>query len=127
MPIPPQHILLVEDDDVVRLLTCEILEEFGYRVTALSDAASALAWLRRGEPVDVLMSDVGLPDLDGRDLALAAREIRPELPVLFASGYDEQGMLDEVRRRHPGAPTESIVKPFDLTLLGQRLEQLRGV
>lgn len=126
-PTSRKRVLLVEDDDIVRMLTAEILEEFGYSVEACSDASSALAFLRQGETVDLLMSDVGLPDLDGRELVQAAREIRPDLPVLFASGYDEQGMLDEVRQRHPQAGTESIVKPFDLGLLEERLSRLTSV
>ncbi|MDD0844953.1 response regulator [Pseudomonas sp. Gutcm_11s] len=125
----PSHrksVLLVEDDDVVRFLTVEILEEFGYRVQALGDAVSALELLRSGEPCDLLMSDVGLPGLGGRELVVAARELRPTLPVLFASGYSEQGLLDDVRQKHPLAPTDSIVKPFDLDLLARRLSDLAG-
>ena len=126
-PTSRKRVLLVEDDDIVRMLTAEILEEFGYSVEACSDASSALAFLRQGETVDLLMSDVGLPDLDGHELAEAARALRPDLAVLFASGYDEQRMLADVRQRHPQARTESIVKPFDLTLLAERLERLTSV
>ncbi|WP_394559958.1 response regulator [Aquipseudomonas alcaligenes] len=125
-PTVRKSILLVEDDDVVRFLTVEILEEFGYQVRAQGDASSALDLLRSGEPCDLLMSDVGLPGIGGRELVEAARELRPTLPVLFASGYSEQGLLDDVRRKHPQAITESIVKPFDLDQLARHLSDLTG-
>ncbi|WP_043312107.1 response regulator [Pseudomonas sp. ML96] len=126
-PTIRKSILLVEDDDVVRFLTVEILEEFGYQVQALGDANSALELLRSGEPCDLLMSDVGLPGLSGRELVEAARELRPTLPVLFASGYSEPGLLDDIRRKHPQAATDSIVKPFDFDQLARCLSELVGV
>lgn len=117
-------ILLVEDDDVVRHLTMEVLEEFGYRVHALRDAPSALELLRGDQAVDLLMSDIGLPGMDGRELVQNARQVRPTLPVLFASGYDERELLEEVRSRDAGAATASIVKPYDFALLASRLSEL---
>ncbi|WP_119692672.1 response regulator [Ectopseudomonas oleovorans] len=119
-------ILLVEDDDVVRTLTVEVLQEFGYRVHALRDAASALELLRSDQPFDLLMSDIGLPGMDGRELVEAARQLRPTLPVLFASGYNERELLEEVRARDTAAATDSIVKPYDFKLLAQRLSELAG-
>lgn len=119
-------ILLVEDDDVVRTLTVEVLQEFGYRVHALRDAASTLELLRSDQPFDLLMSDIGLPGMDGRELVKAARQLRPTLPVLFASGYNERELLEEVRARDTAAATDSIVKPYDFKLLAQRLSELAG-
>lgn len=119
-------ILLVEDDDVVRELTAEVLGEFGYRVYALRDGPSALDLLRSEHQVDLLMSDIGLPGMDGRELVAAARQLHPTLPVLFASGYDERELLEEVRTRDSAAVTNSIVKPYDLRLLAQRLDELAG-
>lgn len=118
-------IVLVEDDDVVRTLTAEVLQEFGYRVQALRDGNAALQVLRSDESVDLLMSDIGLPGMDGRELVEAARQVRPTLPVLFASGYDERELLEEVRARD-NAATASIVKPYDLKLLAARLSELTG-
>ncbi|MBZ9664251.1 response regulator [Pseudomonas sp. LMG 31766] len=119
-------ILLVEDDDVVRQLTAEVLGEFGYRVLALRDGHSALERLRSEQHFDLLMSDIGLPGMDGRELVEAARQLRPTLPVLFASGYYERDLLEEVRARDSAAATESIVKPYDFKLLAQRLSELAG-
>lgn len=117
-------IVLVEDDDVVRTLTAEVLQEFGYRVQALRDGTAALQVLRSDQPVDLLMSDIGLPGMDGRELVQNARQVRPTLPVLFASGYDERELLEEVRSRDAGAATASIVKPYDFALLARRLSEL---
>ncbi|MFN3770613.1 MAG: response regulator [Ectopseudomonas guguanensis] len=117
-------ILLVEDDNVVRELTAEVLSEFGYRVHALRDGPSALDFLRSAQQVDLLMSDIGLPGMDGRELVEAARQLRPTLSVLFASGYDERELLEEVRARDSAAATGSIVKPYDLKLLASRLAEL---
>ncbi len=119
-------VLLVEDDDVVRELTVEVLEEFGYRVHALRDGPGALELLRGDQPFDLLMSDIGLPGMDGRELVEAARQLRPTLPVLFASGYNERELLEEVRARDTAAATDSIVKPYDLNLLASRLSELAG-
>lgn len=119
-------ILLVEDDDVVRELTAEVLGEFGYQVHALRDAPSALELLNTPQHIDLLMSDIGLPGMDGRELVQAARRLRPTLPVLFASGYDERELLAEVRARDKAAATESIIKPYDFKLLAQRLGELAG-
>ena len=123
---PAKTILLVEDDHVVRELTTEVLTEFGYRVDARRDATSALELLRSERHVDLLMTDIGLPGLDGRALVAAARQLRPTLPVLVASGYYEQELLEEVRARDAMAATESIVKPYDFKLLAQRLSTLAG-
>ncbi|SDP94235.1 response regulator [Ectopseudomonas guguanensis] len=117
-------ILLVEDDNVVRELTAEVLSEFGYRVHALRDGPSALDFLRSAQQVDLLMSDIGLPGMDGRELVEAARQLRPTLSVLFASGYDERELLEEVRARDSAAATGSIVKPYDLKVLASRLSEL---
>lgn len=125
-PSAAKTILLVEDDDVVRTLTVEVLQEFGYHVHALRDAASALELLRSDQPFELLMSDIGLPGMDGRELVEAARQLRPTLPVLFASGYNERELLEEVRARDTAAATDSIVKPYDFKLLAQRLSELAG-
>ncbi|MBM7062561.1 response regulator [Pseudomonas sp. UL073] len=120
----PKSVLLVEDDDIVRLLTVEVLEELGYRVTAVAEAPPALALLGSAEGFDLLMSDVGLPGMSGCELVQAARRLRPQLPVLFASGYPEQDLLAEVRARDLQAPTDSITKPFSLELLRNRVGAL---
>jgi len=83
-------ILVVEDDDIVRMLIVDVLEELEYRVLEADGCEQALEFLRnQAQPIALMMTDVGLPVMDGRELAKQALEIRPQLPVLFASGYAE--------------------------------------
>jgi len=78
-----QSILVVEDDDSVRLLLDSALRDIGYHVHLAGDAQQALGLLSRIERLDLLITDVGLPGLNGRQLAEIAQQQRPELPVLF--------------------------------------------
>lgn len=117
-------VMLVEDDAIVRLLTVEVLEELGYEVLAFAEAGPALELLRGTQDVALLMSDVGLPGMDGRALVKAARRLRPQLPVLFASGYSERELLEEIRSQNQQARTESVTKPYNLDLLRDRVREL---
>lgn len=90
MSAPASTILVVEDDNIVRMLIVDVLEELEYTVFEAADGEAALAQLGDAQKVfDLLMTDQGLPDMQGSDLATAARQLRPTLPVLFASGYAE--------------------------------------
>ncbi|AVU76851.1 response regulator [Pseudomonas sp. FP1154] len=83
-------ILVVEDDDIVRMLIVDVLEELEYQVLEADGCEQALAYLRNdAQPIALMMTDVGLPVMDGRELAKQARSARPQLPILFASGYAE--------------------------------------
>jgi CheY-like chemotaxis protein len=108
------RILLVEDSDVVRMLTVEVLKELGYQVLEAINAQQALQVLDSNENVDLLMTDIGLPGMNGQLLAAAARQRRPELKVLFASGYIESldDNLDCSSKR-----TNVIGKPFSIDAL----------
>ncbi|WP_339482826.1 MULTISPECIES: response regulator [unclassified Pseudomonas] len=89
-PATPPTILVVEDDDIVRMLIVDVLEELEYRVLEAEGCEQALAFLHNdAQPIELMMTDVGLPVMDGRELAKQAQAVRPELPVLFASGYAE--------------------------------------
>ncbi len=79
--------LLVEDDAVIRELLVQVFVDLGWEYRDAVDAESALAALREGEGFDLLITDVGLPGLNGRLLAGAARTLRPHLPILFITGY----------------------------------------
>lgn len=84
------QLLVVEDDDIVRMLMVEVLDELGYTAIEAENATAALKILQdTSQPLALLMTDVGLPDMRGEELAAKARELRPALPVLFASGYAE--------------------------------------
>jgi CheY-like chemotaxis protein len=90
-PAPPSgrrgRVLVVEDEDGVRDIVCRILRRAGYEVHAAADPAEALRVVGAGLHIDVLLSDVIMPGMSGTQLAAELRRDRPELPVLFMSGY----------------------------------------
>ncbi|MBV9786496.1 MAG: PAS domain S-box protein [Acidisphaera sp.] len=119
-----QAVLVVDDEPMVRLLVAEVLEELGYAALEAADGPSGLKLLRSEARVDLLISDVGLPGgMNGRQLADAARIGRPDLKVLFITGYAENavianGYLD------PGMHV--MTKPFALEALAERVRGILG-
>jgi CheY-like chemotaxis protein len=116
-----ETVLVVEDEPVVRGVILEMLGEQGYRTLEAVDGPAGLKILRGDARVDLLVTDVGLPGMNGRQLADQARETRPGLKVLFITGYAESvakadGFLQ------PGM--EMITKPFDLENLSQRIRAM---
>jgi len=118
------HIALVEDQETLRMVIGEVLEESGYRVDVYENAVSALPALLDGASPDLLISDIGLPGgMSGKQLADALRQAHPRLPVLFITGYDESAALSDGQL----APGMSVMtKPFGLDALMVRVEQLLG-
>lgn len=113
------HLLVVEDDDIVRMLMVEVLDELGYSVIEAQDASAALRILGdAGQALALMMTDVGLPDMRGEALAEKARELRPLLPVLFASGYAES--FDVPQGMH------LIGKPFSIDQLREKVAGILG-
>ena len=114
-----ETIMVVEDDDDVRTYTVECLRELGYRVLEAHDGPAALRLLERQEkPIDLLFTDVVMPGMTGRELADQARELQPDLRVLYTSGYTRNaivhgGRLDE--------GVEMIVKPFTFATLAEKV------
>jgi PAS domain S-box-containing protein len=109
-----QAVLLVDDEDIVRAAVAERLRELGYRVLEAADGPVALRHLDGGARLDMLVTDVGLPNgLNGRQVAEAVRERCPGIPVLFITGY--AGM-----ELPPGS--EVIDKPFNLDTLARRVQ-----
>jgi two-component system cell cycle sensor histidine kinase/response regulator CckA len=115
-------VLLVEDDDGVRQLTRRILEQFGFGALEARNGAEALELLDAGSPrIDAVVSDVVMPGMSGRELVGRLRLRRPELPVLFLSGYTGDEVSDEVR----GQPHQAFLqKPFSPDALAAALEEL---
>ena len=116
-----ETVLVVEDDEAVRMVVVDVLEDLGYRALEAGDATQALPLLEGRERIDLLVTDVGLPGMNGRQLAEIARQHRPGLKVLFATGYAEgavvrSGFLDE--------GMEMITKPFLIDVLAERLRAL---
>jgi CheY-like chemotaxis protein len=89
-------ILVVEDEALICEMISDALLEHGFHVYAVANAGDALRYLRAGAPVDVLFTDINLPgEMDGTVLAQHARDMRPELPIVFASG--RWSLLDHLR------------------------------
>ena len=117
-----QIVLVVEDDEDVRTNTVMMVEELGYRVLEASDGMAALRVLEQHSGVGLLFTDVGLPGgLNGRQLADKAREIRPEIAVLFTSGYARNAVVHN-GRLDPGV--EMIGKPFTFSALAAKLHKV---
>lgn len=116
-----ETVLIVEDDPAVRVLVSAVLSELGYAFVEASDADSAMPILDSGQRIDLLISDVGLPGMNGRQLAEIGRQYRPDLKVLFITGYAEHaavrgGFLD------PGM--QMITKPFTFDLLTAKVREM---
>ncbi len=111
-----ETVLVVEDETVVRGLILEVLADLGYRALEAGDGPSGLRVLESKQRIDLLVTDVGLPGLNGRQLADRARLVRPDLKVLFITGYAEQAAMASGFLAHG---MEMVTKPFaieDLTL-----------
>jgi len=117
-----ETILVAEDDEAVRATVVEMLTQLGYRVLKASDAASALAVIESGVPIDVLFTDVVMPGtLRSPELARIARERLPNLAVLFTSGYTENAIVHG-GRLDPGV--ELLGKPYTRERLARRIRQV---
>jgi nitrogen-specific signal transduction histidine kinase/ActR/RegA family two-component response regulator len=115
-----ETVLVVEDEPEVRLLCVEALTELGYGVVEAADARSAIALLDERPDIALLLTDLGLPDSTGHDLAADARRRRPGLPVLMASGYGSHA----VDRGGRNAGDGIITKPFNLATLGRVVREV---
>ena len=114
-----QTILVVEDDDDVRTYTVEMLRELGYRVVHAPDGAAALRAIEReAGRIDLLFTDVVMPNMSGRELADRARALQPELKVLYTSGYTRNSIVHGGRL---DAGVEMIAKPFTYQTLARKI------
>jgi CheY-like chemotaxis protein len=113
-----EAILVVEDDDDVRLYSTESLRELGFTVLEANDAPSALRILEHHPEIMLLFTDVGLPGVNGRELVDRAQRIRPGLRVLFTTGYARNAIVHQ-GRLDPGV--ELLPKPFSRAQLGARV------
>ncbi len=115
-------ILVVEDDEGVRMLVTEFLVELGYTVLQAADGVGGLRLATDlAQPIDLLLTDVGLPGMNGRQLADAVRVLRPQLKVLFMTGYAETAI---VRSGFLGPGMSMLTKPFTLDALVGKVERI---
>ena len=112
-PEPGGKVLVVEDVALIRMATVDMIEEIGLRAAEAGDGAEALALLEKDLDIAVLLTDLGLPGMNGRQLVDRARLLRPGLKVIIASGYPSDG-----RDRDVG----HLTKPFDVGQLKRALE-----
>jgi len=116
-----ETVLVVDDEPTVRMLVAEVLQDLGYNAIEAADGATALQVLRSRTRVDLLVTDVGLPGLNGRQVADAARALRPDLKVLFITGYAETALLSH-GHLEPGMHV--LTKPFAMEALASRIKEL---
>ena len=116
-----ETVLIVEDDETVRLLVTQVLSELDYRYIQASDADGAVPHLKSKEKIDLLITDVGLPNVDGRQLADIARQLRPDLRILFITGYAGRAAA---RNEFLGPGMDLLTKPFALDVLSERIRNL---
>ena len=112
------RILVVDDDSDVRWVTVECLRDIGHFVAEADSGQAALAILQKGNPCDLLVMDVAMPGLSGRDTVRLARHTRPDLKVLFVTGYAE-----ELGVEGPGRGDPLIKKPFKPADLAEAVRQ----
>jgi PAS domain S-box-containing protein len=116
-----ETVLVVEDDDTVRTLVVEVLGELGYATREAPDGPSGLRILQSDARIDLLVTDVGLPGLNGRQLADQARPGRPDLKVLFMTGYAENAAFGA---GHLAPGMQMITKPFPVEGLASKIRSI---
>jgi signal transduction histidine kinase len=114
-------VLIVEDDPAVRALVSQVLSELGYGFVEAGAADSAVPILESEQRIDLMISDVGLPGMNGRQLAEIGRQLRPELKVLFITGYAEHAA---VRAGFLDTGMQMITKPFAFDQLTAKVREM---
>jgi len=113
-------ILLVEDEDAVRLVAERTLARQGYEVVCASDGEDGLELVRQGGAFDLIVSDVVMPAMDGPAMAREVRKIAPDLPILFMSGYAEE----QLRKDIDIADMHFIAKPFSVSQISEKVAEV---
>lgn len=117
-----ETVLVVDDEPSVRMLAAEVLEELGYKAIEVADGAAGLKVLQSATRVDLLVTDVGLPGgMNGRQLADVGRTVRPNLKVLFITGYAENAVFGN---GHLDPGMHILTKPFAMDALANRIKDL---
>ena len=118
-----ETILLVEDEESVRFVLCKSLLRKGYKVIEATNGSEALDVLGRGESVDLMITDVVMPEVSGFELVSRVAKDYPIVKVLFMSGYTQSdGGIEGHRLLDPG--THFLRKPFSTETLGQKVREV---
>ena len=112
-------LLFVDDDFLISLSTAALLEDLGHNVIKASSGAAALDVLKSGKPIDLLITDYAMPGMTGVQLAEAARELRPDLPILLATGYADLPARAKVE-------LPRLSKPYQQNQLAEQITSLVG-
>ncbi|MFJ7835463.1 ATP-binding protein, partial [Methylobacterium sp. NPDC097213] len=119
-----ETVLVVDDEPSVRMLVVEVLEDMGYAAIEAADGVAGLKVLQSDARIDLVVTDVGLPGgMNGRQMADAARERRPDLKVLFITGYAEGAAIGDGQL---GPGLQVLTKPFAMDALAARVKELVG-
>ena len=116
-----ETVLVVEDDEEVRSFVTETLRGLNYRVLEAADGEAALPLVRRPEAIDLLLTDVVMPGMNGRALGDAAQQHRPGLKILYMTGYSRNAIVHQ-GRLDPGVSL--IQKPFSESALASRVHEM---
>ncbi len=117
-----EAVLVVDDEPTVRMLVVDVLQEAGYRVLEAEDGPQGLKILQSAARIDLLITDVGLPGgMNGRQVADAGRTVRPNLKVLFVTGYAENSV---VGNGHLDPGMQVMTKPFAIEMLGNKVREI---
>ena len=117
-----QTVLLVEDDEVLREIIIEVLEDLDYHVLSTGNGQHALQLVALAvKPMNLLLTDIGLPGINGRDLAAHALDRFPKLKIMFITGYDKTVTLPKSLFRHD---VEVMTKPFTISEVASREQRL---
>ncbi len=117
----PKTVLVVDDEPAVRSLSAEVLREAGYNVIEAGDGVAGLSLLESNLHVDMLVTDIGMPGMNGREMADRARRTRPELRVLYITGYAEKTAFPS---GNVGPGSHLLLKPFAIQDLLARVGQI---
>jgi PAS domain S-box-containing protein len=113
-------VLVVDDEPTIRMLVAEVLADCGYAVIEAPDGPAGLRVLESNARIDLLITDVGLPGgMNGRQVADAARALRPELKVLFVTGYAENSLMTQL-----GKGVSVLTKPFQMEVLATKIREI---
>jgi PAS domain S-box-containing protein len=113
-------VLVVEDEGIVRLLVVEVLKDLGYYALEAENGAAAIRILQSSQRIDLLVADVGLPDISGRQVAETGTTARKDLKVLLMTGYAEKAS----GKSFLGEGMEIITKPFSMDVLAARIREM---
>ena len=115
-------ILIAEDEAMVRMVEAETLRDAGYVIREAKDGAEALEILKSGVPVDLLITDIKMPGMNGYQLAEAGTALRPEMKVILITGYAQDPLPAGMAR----AGVRVVYKPFDIDVLPSLAKQVLG-